>query len=513
MADGIDGLIERIGGWRRLATLGVGIGAVALIIGVSRWAGAPTWVPVVSGAPLDQVSAVSDRLTQAGIPNRLDRGGADVTVAVTDLPRARVALAKDGLPTSGRPGWDLFDKPAYAMTNFTEKVNYRRGGAEGELERTIGKMRGVRSAQVHLALHETSSFRAANTPSEASVVLSLRSGEEPAPAVVQGITHLVASSVDGLVSDQVTVVDDGGRLLSIPNEEGSLLGLTSRQLANQREVEQDLREKAELLLSQMVGQGNARVQVSAALNFDRMERTTQTLDPDKQVAATEQKAEITPGAQGGAASSNSATTYENSKSTEVFANALGTVRRLTVAVLVNDKMTGAGDSATFTPRTAQELSRIETLVKSAVGYDSTRGDFMSIVSVPFSVPAAPAAVAETPPTLVQKVQQNQALVMNAVALIFAFVIGFMALKSVRGPKQVARPAAATAQFAPPAATAALPAPISHHHPIEDAPLAPKMVPELAAMQANAETRNRVTATVDQQPEVAAKLVRAWMKEA
>ncbi|MFN8571770.1 MAG: flagellar basal-body MS-ring/collar protein FliF [Gemmatimonadaceae bacterium] len=512
MADGIDGLIERIGGWRRLATIGVGIGAVALIIGVSRWAGAPTWVPVVSDAPLDQVSAVSDRLTQAGIPNRLDRGGADVTVAVTDLPRARVALAKEGLPTSGRPGWDLFDKPAYAMTNFTEKVNYRRA-LEGELERTIGKMRGIQSAQVHLALHETSSFRAANTPSEASVVLSLRNGEEPAPAVVQGITHLVASSVDGLVSDQVTVVDDAGRLLSIPNEEGSLLGLTSRQLANQREVEQDLRDKAEMLLSQMVGQGNARVQVSAALNFDRLERTTQTLDPDKQVAASEQKAEITPGAQGGAASSNQATTYENSKSTEVFANALGTVRRLTIAVLVNDKMTGAGDSAKFSPRTAQELTRIETLVKSAVGYDSTRGDFMSVVSVPFSLPSAPVAAAETPPTLVQKVQQNQSLVMNAVALVFAFVIGFMALKSVRGPKQLPRPAAATAQFAPPTSAPALPAPIAHHHPIEDAPLAPKMVPELAAMQANAETRNRVTATVDQQPEVAAKLVRAWMKEA
>jgi flagellar M-ring protein FliF len=510
MADGLQGLIDQLGGWRRVSTLGVGIGAVALIVGVSRWATAPTWVPVLSGAPLESISEVTDRLDQATIPYKLERGGSDIVVAVTDLPRARVVLAKDGLRSGGRPGLEIFDNQSLGMTDFTQRVNYRRA-LEGELERTIGKMRGIQSAQVHLAMHETSSFRAANTPAEASVVLKLRSGEDPPNDVVQGITHLIASSVDGLESDQVTVVDDAGRLLSIPNEAGSLLGLTSRQLANQREIEDHLKEKAEEIVSQMVGRGNARVQVSAVVNFDRVERTTQTLDPDKQVAQTEQKSEIVPGAQGGAASSSAATTFENSRSTEIYAGALGAIRRLTVAVLINDKMTGTGDSVRFTPRAPQEIARIESLVRTAVGFDSTRGDIVSVVSVPFTLPAVPAVVQEPVPTIIEKVQENQSLYLNAAALIFAFVIGFLALRSVKQTRVVSRSTAlATTQHA------SGPASMTSHQSamprIEDAPLAPRMVPELAAMQANAETRTRVTATVDQQPEVAAKLVRAWMKE-
>lgn len=511
MADGLQGLIDQLGGLRRVLTLGVGIGAIALIVAVSRWATAPTWVPIVTGAPLESISEITDRLDQATIPYKLERGGADIVVAVADLPRARVALAKGGLPGAGRPGMEMFDNQQLGMTDFTQRVNYRRA-LEGELERTIGKMRGVQSAQVHLAMHETSSFRAANTPAEGSVVLKLRSGEEPSPEVVNGITHLIASSVDGLESDQVTVLDEAGRLLSLPNEAGSLLGLTTRQLANQREIEDHLKGKAEEIVTQMVGRGNARVQVSASVNFDRVERKTQTVDPEKQATTTDQKSEIIPGAAGGAASSSAATTYENSVSTETYAGALGAIRRLTVAVLINDKMTGTGDSVRFTPRSAQEIARIESLVRSAVGFDSTRGDQVSVVSVPFTMPVVPAVIPEPAPTMIEKVRENQSLYLNGAALIFAFMIGFLALRSVKQTRNISK-STALATTHPPATA---PGMMSHQAPmpmIEDAPMAPRMVPELAAMQANAETRNRVTATVDQQPDRAAKLARAWMKEA
>jgi flagellar M-ring protein FliF len=468
-------------------------------------------VPVLSGVPIESTSEITDKLDQASIRYQLERGGTEITVAAEDLARARVALAKGGLPTAGRPGLELFDKPAYAMTDFTQRINYRRA-LEGELERTIGKMRGIASAQVHLALHETSTFRSATTPAEASVVLKLSSGDDPQPAVVQGIAHLVASSVDGLESEQVTVVDDGGRLLSLPNEAGSLLGLSSRQLANQREIEQHLREKAEEIVSQIVGRGNARVQVAANVNFDRVERTTQTLDPERQVAATEQKAEIVPGAQGGAGSSNTATTYENSRSTETYAGAVGTLRRLTVAVLVNDRKTGEGDSATFQPRTTAELARIDTLVRNAVGFDSARGDLMSVVSVPFAATPVPEPAPVPAPTLIEKVQERQSLILNTGALVFAFVIGFLALRSIRQPAQKTAAAPTGAQTLPHASHAGHQPLAFPSHPVADHSSAPRMVPELAAMQANAETRTRVSATVEQQPEVAAKMVRAWMKE-
>jgi flagellar M-ring protein FliF len=497
MADMAQQMFDRIGGARRAMTLAVGVLAVGLIYGVSKWATAPEWVPVLNGLSIETVGTVTDKLDQAGIKYKLERGGTDVSVATGDLARARVTIARDGLPTAGRPGLELFDQPSWSMTDFTQRINYRRA-LEGELERTIGKMRGVEGAQVHIALHESSSFRSGNTPIEASVVLKT-SQQSPPREVVEGIRHLVASSVDGLENDRVTIVDDSGRLLSSPNEPGSLAGLSSRQLGVQREVEGYLETRAEDLIGQIVGRGNARVQVAAAVNFDRVERTTQTMDPDKQVAQQEQKAEIVPGQQGGAGSSNTATTYENSKSVETFSNAIGSLRRLSVAVLVNERMTGTADKPAFTARTPAELARIDTLVRSAVGFDSTRGDVVSVVSVPFTIPVPAAPEPEVKTNILTKVREYEKPVLNIVALALAFVIALLALRSLRAPAT-----AAGGQTSGQPSLAAAPA---------GAPGGelPRMMPE-RALPANAMMRDRVVATVEEQPEVAARLLRSWMKE-
>src|SRR5207245_8883812 len=160
-------------------------------------------------------------------------------------------------------------------------------------------------------------FAAVERASEGSVVLKL-TGERADPDVVKGIAHLVAASVDGLTSDHVTIVDDAGRLLSEGVEANSATGLTSHQLTMQRELEEYMRMKAEKIVGQMVGAGNMRVQVSAAMSFDRIERTSAGVDPDKQVVAAEQKAEVI-GAQGGAGQNNPSTTYENTRTKESYA--------------------------------------------------------------------------------------------------------------------------------------------------------------------------------------------------
>src|SRR5262249_40623491 len=151
----------------------------------------------------------------------------------------------------------------------------------GELERTVGKMRGIEAAQVHLVLHETDGFAAAERPTEASVVLTLRGEAEP--EVVKAIAHLVASSVEGLTSEHVTIVSNSGRLLSEAVEASTATGLSSRQLAMQREIEDYIRGKAERIIMPQLGVSNMRVQVSAAMSFDQLARTTATVDPDKQV--------------------------------------------------------------------------------------------------------------------------------------------------------------------------------------------------------------------------------------
>src|SRR5918912_232118 len=420
MTESLQPLLEKVGGARRAMIIAVGVGSVALIFGLSRWATAPDWVPAYTSVPLELVGKMTDKLDQAGIKYRLERGGADVMVASSDLARARVVLAREGLPTAGRPGLELFDQPSWGMTDFTQRVNYRRA-LEGELERTIGKMRGIEAAQVHLALHESSSFRDSNKPSEASVVLKLRGGEEPSRDVVQGIAHLVASSVDGLESEHVTVVDDAGHLLSESNDSG-VAGLTSHQLNVQREVESYLETKAQQLVAQIVGAANAKVQVSATINFDKVERATQSVDPDKQATSTE------------------------------------------------------------------ERSRIEKLVRSAVGVDESRGDVISVVSVPF-VAAAPSAQSEPKADVWSKVQEVQRPALSTLGLVLAFVVALLAIRSLRTP---ARSQVAAAAVPAPAHAAALPT--------ADLPTdrLTAVIDQRPIVPIESPMRQRVVATVDEQ---------------
>jgi flagellar M-ring protein FliF len=491
--DSLTSLFDRIGGAKRALILVVGIAAAGLIFGVAQWAGAPTWVPAYVGVPVENVTQLTDKLDQAGVKYKLERGGADIMVSQADLAKARVALAKGGIPMSGRPGLELFDQPSWGMTDFTQRINYRRA-LEGELERVIGKMRGIESANVHLVMHETDGFGAPDRPTEASVVLKLRSGDAD-PEVVKGISHLVASSVDGLTSEHVTIVNDAGRMLS-EAVENTVAGLSSRQLQMQREIEDYLRGKAEQIVGQIVGTSNLRVQVSAAMSFDRVERTTASVDPDKQVVAAEQKAEIVPGAQGGAGQSNTATTYENTRSTESYVSAPGTVKRLTVAVLVADPAPEAGSKTAPPPRTPAELHQIETLVRSAVGADSTRGDLVSVVSVPFA-PAVVAAPEVHKTDIVNVMQTAQRPLLGIVGLALIIFVALLSLKSLKS-----LPAGAPGQM--------------HTLPRNDAGMPQQMFaqqPNMPVVMPTNTMRDRVNSTIEQQPDVAARVVRAWLKEA
>lgn len=491
MSDLLAPLSNLFGGGRRVLVLVVGVAAAGLIFAVSQWAGAPTWVPAFVGVPLEGVTQMTDKLDQAGVKYKLERGGADIMVAVNDLAKARVALAKGGIPMAGRPGLELFDQPSWGMTDFTQRINYRRA-LEGELERTIGKMRSVESAQVHLVMHETDGFAAQSRPTEASVVLKTK-GETDAE-IVKGIAHLVASSVDGLTSDHVTIVNDAGRMLSEAEESTSLAGLSSRQLAVQREIEDYLRNKAEKIVGQMVGAANLRVQVSARMSFDRVERTTASVDPDKQVVAAEQKAQIVPGAQGGAGQNNTSTAYENTRSTESFVAAPGALKRLTVAVLVADQA-GADPKAAPTPRTPAELQQIETMVRSAVGADSTRGDVVSVVSVPFA-PVIVAPIEKPKTDIVNIMQTAQRPLLGVLGLALIIVVVLISLKSLKS--------AGMAAAANP--TISLQRAESNTHPgLNSGPPMPVMMPTNTM-------RDRVSSTIEQQPEVAARVVRAWLKD-
>lgn len=521
MADAIQDMLDRVGGRQRAMLLMVGVGVAALIFGVSKWATAPDWVPAFTNQPIETVGLMTDKLTAAGIGFKLDRGGSDILVSANDVARARVTLAQAGLPSAGRPGMELFDQPSWGMTDFTQRINYRRA-LEGELERTIGKMRGVQGAQVHLALHEQATFRSQDKPSNASVVLKT-GGAPPAQDVVLGIAHLVASSVDGVTADHVTVLDDSGRMLSTPDD-GSMASLTSAQLSTQREVEGYLQKKAEGLVDDIVGGGNARVSVSAALNFDKIERSSQLVDPDKQATSTEQRYEITPGAQGGAASSNVAMSYDNSKITENFSGAIGNIKRLSVAVLLNDKIipppanAGPDVKPTYVARTPEEVARIESLIRGAVGADSTRGDVVTVVATHFDSAPVVAIEKDQPQSVLATVQQYEKPGISLLAIGVLLVVAMMLIKAIKSlPATGGRSAYAPLALPGPAGqqqfagmgrdSAAANSPGTQQH-----QGFAQIAAEPLAFPDQNQTRGRVAATIAAKPDVSTRVVRAWLKE-
>jgi flagellar M-ring protein FliF len=509
----VQALTDRIGGPRRAMIAVAGLAITVAVLVASRAMSAPAWVPAVSGVPLERSGELADRLSESGIAFKLDRGGADILVAEADLARARVALARDGLANGSRPGLEIFDRQTWGWNDFTQRVNYRRA-LEGELERTIGRMRGIERAEVHIAITERNVFRRADErPSTASVLLALARGEAPAPDVVRGIAQLVSSSVDGLEVANVSIHDETGRVWSESND-GSATALTGRQLRMQEELEHYLEGKAEAMVAQIVGSGNAKVRVSANINFDRIERTTQSVDPAKQALSSEQKHEIVPGAQGGAGSTQITNQYENTKSTEIFSGAAGAIRRLTVAVLVNQRRVGPASArdtiVRYEARTPAELASIETLVRGAIGIDSTRGDAVSVVSQSFETgPVIARVEAEEAPTIAAQVREYQGPALSALGLIALVIVAFMTLRALRSGPTTALPSASMALATVPSSAGSV-QPVSQAAPapVVRAPPPPKMVfPE-----ADTQVRDKVISTVEQDPDAAARLVKAWIKE-
>ncbi len=461
---------------------------------VSRWASEPTYVPLYRGLELKDVAAVTDGLTKSGIRFRLDGGGTDVMVPVADAARARVSLAKDGLPSSGRPGLELFDKPAWGMTDFTQRVTLQRA-LEGELARTISSLQGIERAEVHLVLPSPSPIRRLEHSAGASVVLTLKSGVQLSSETVQGITYIVSNSVEQLGPENVAIIDDSGRVLSMPSSDGSGAGMTTRQLDIQRSVERQLAGKVENLLETVLGLGRARAQVAAQLSFDQVDRTVDTFDPDGQVLQTEQRSESSPG--GAADGSGGAQTivsnnYQNSRRIEKVTGSVGNVSKLTVSVLI--------DKAALQAAGARDLSteRLRSMVANAIGIDSTRGDRLSIESVRFEPLAKADLVAgkpKAPPMdFVMVADRVSRPAVGIAGIIVLLVLALKLLKS--GGRAVA-------------SSSATPSPLPNMNGMTNGANgdgANGGAADLAGM------RNRLQSGGWERPELAAQVLRNWLTE-
>jgi flagellar M-ring protein FliF len=433
------------------------VGVVGGVVGMAYWVNQPTWALLATDVDPEGMNGVVDRLKGLKVKYQLDEGGRTIRVDAARVDELRMQLAAEGLPASGRIGFELFDRTMFGATELTERVNFQRA-LEGELARTIGALAPVSAARVHLALPRTSLFANESQPAKASVVLRLRAGRSVAATDVDGIVALVSSSVEGLAPDGVTVIDATGRRLSRqvdPTEAASDRGRFERQL----QLERDLATRVVALLEPVVGAGRVRANVSATLKADAEDETEERWDPTSVVRSRQQtiEADGRPVAQQAAGAranmpqgstappeperapmmstnnrSSEVTNYEVSRLTRHRVSPAGQLSRLSVAVLVDDvrkieRDADGRESTVVTARSQEELQRLEALVASAVGLVPGRGDQLTVENIAFDVPEGdfvPADVAPVPgwQLLSDQIRQHWPVAVPA-ALVGLCVVG------------------------------------------------------------------------------------------
>jgi len=400
---------------RRIAIGTVGLVSMAAVLGLAWWAQRPLYRPLFTNLAERDASAIVQALKAEKVPFELEDGGRAVLVPSERQYEMRLALASRGLPEGGGVGFEIFDKQSLGQTDFLQRLNYQRA-LQGELGRTIGQLGGVESARVHLALPERSLFVAEDRRPSASVVVKLIQGRTLSAAQIDGIVHLVAASVEGLQPDGVTVVDEGGRILTSDRRGAEAAGTSNVPIEIQQTLERGAEERIESMLGAVVGRDKVVARVAASLDFARVERTEETYDPDRTAIRTQRTTREetigqktpggAPGVQANLTNDPAATTgpdgpkserrdetqsYEVSKVTSRTIAPVGAVKQLSVAVLIDGTYTeGEGGKRVFTARPSEEIDRLRELVKSAVGISESRGDKIEITSVPFQSEPLPA---------------------------------------------------------------------------------------------------------------------------
>jgi flagellar M-ring protein FliF len=368
--------------------------------------------PLFANLSGEDAGEIVKKLKEQKIPYRIESEGTAVMVPADKVYELRLSLASDGLPQGGGVGFEIFDRKNFGMTEFVQKLNYQRA-LQGELSRTISQLSGVEQARVHLAIPEKSLFRDEEKKPSASVVLKMKTAAPLRDNEVQGIVHLVASSIEGMDPDSVSVLDSRGKVLSRTGSSDPTGKMSSAMLEMQRSYEKTVEERLQSILDKAVGVGKSVARVNAVFDFKQVEKFEERYDPESTVVRSEQRTEEKNGATAGASGipgvqsntgkapppspsssinqgskSDETMNYEISRSTARIIEPVGTLARVSVAILVDGKSEGAaGDGGTskpkYVPRSADELQKIESLAKSAVGFNGERGDQVTVANIPF----------------------------------------------------------------------------------------------------------------------------------
>lgn len=396
------------------ARLGAMVAVTAILIGFLAFVTVrfsnEAMAPLYTDLTFEDSSAIVSQLESRNIPYEIRSDGAAILVPKDDVLKLRFQMAEQGLPTGGSIGYEIFDKTdTLGATNFVQNINHLRA-LEGELTRTIRAIDRVMAARVHLVIPERELFKRERKEPSASIVLKSRGALDSAQ--IKAIQHLVATAVEGLSPQRVSIVDETGRLLASGVESEGTGSMANSAQERNLAFESRVKHQIENIITSVVGPGRARVEVSAELDFNRITETSEEFDPDGQVVRSTQTREESSSsseAENGVTAGNQLpnadvdaegedpTNQEASNSTEEIVNyevsktvktqvlEAGRIKRLSVAVLIDGIYApDAEGNLAYQPRPQEDLDRIAALVRSASGFDQARGDIVEVINLRFA---------------------------------------------------------------------------------------------------------------------------------
>ncbi len=356
-----------------------------------------------SNLSTEDTEKIIAKLQKKGISYKLGSTGDSILVPSEHISELRLDLASSGLPQGGGVGFEIFDKKNFGATEFVQRINYQRA-LQGELSRTIDSLDEIQYSRVHIVLPKKSLFVKKQEKPTASVVIKLKPGRRLGTPQINGIAHLVASSVEGLKPEDVTIVDSDGNILSKLQTGSQSSKITDSQREYQENLERDMAGRIQTMLERVVGQGNVVARVSADLDFNSVEETKEVYDPDVQVARSlhrRSKVSYVPINGGGSSVSpikkkinnsyppkqeekDETINYEINRVVTKMVMPVGKINRLSVAVLIDGiyHKNGKGIEE-FQPRSKKEMGSLEDIVKNSVGFNANRGDQVVVSCIPF----------------------------------------------------------------------------------------------------------------------------------
>lgn len=498
------------------------------------------YTTLYSGLSQSDMGDVTQALKKKKIAYQLTNGA--VEVPKDQVYETRLGLASEGIPKGSGIGFEIFDQQKLGSTEFVQKINYQRA-LQGELARTINEMDEVQESRVHIVMPEESLFQEDKKPATAAVVLKLRGGAKLDQRRVQGIVHLVACTVRGLEEDRVTILSTDGQVLYKKNPGDQQNQMSSTQLEQKRQVEEEMNQKVQSMLQRLLGAHRVLTRISADLDFNRIQVSEDTFDPDSTVIRSQQRSiENSEGkelggkgnpdapinveskllqnppkeGEGGAAGAKAkqfnrqreVVNYEMNHVTRQTVHTPGAVKKLSVAVVVDGNYESKPDAkgnaqSVFVGRSPAELKSIEETVKKAVGFSESRGDQINVSNIPFASDAefAGGEGVQAENRWVHLLKSNYRIILNILltALIFMFVVRpFMRKFQNVGEMVKSLPLPGTNL---PAETTPGEAGEEQVGMLEQQPAAGRLT-----------LRKRVAILVNRDPERATEIIRGWLRE-